>query len=176
LTKARLNSTQIDLQAPQDAMVASLAQAPIGSVLQPGQALLTLSPVNAPFSISAEIDATESGYVQLGDRVDIEFQTLPQTMYGGAIGTVTAISANSFNPQDTQSAATVGTPLPGTPQALYYKASISLDQLNMHNVPAGFRLMPGMPVNAYIIVGHQTFMQWLFKRYSSIVTNAFHEP
>jgi HlyD family secretion protein len=59
---------------------------------------------------------------------------------------------------------------------LYYKASISLDQLNMHNVPAGFRLMPGMPVNAYIIVGHQTFMQWLFKRYSSIVTNAFHEP
>ncbi len=177
LTKARLNSTQIDLTAPQDAVVASTAQAVIGAVLQPGQSLLTLSPVNAPFTVDAEIDATESGYVRIGDRVDIEFQTLPQTTYGGATGTVTAISANSFNPQDQQASASIGTPLPGTSQiSLYYKASISLDQLNLHNVPDGFRLMPGMPVNAYIIVGHQTFMQWLFSRYSSIVSNAFHEP
>jgi HlyD family secretion protein len=176
LTKAKLDSQQVDLTAPQDAVVESVAQAALGSVLQPGQTLLTLSPVNSPFTISAEIDATESGYVRTGDRVDIEFTTLPQTVYGGAIGTVTTISANSFNPQDTQSNSTTGTPLPGTGQNLYYKAQISLDQLNLHNVPDGFRLMPGMPVNAYIIVGHQTFMQWLFARYSSIVTNAFHEP
>ena len=176
LTKAKLNSTQIDLQAPQDAVVASTAQAAIGAVMQPGQPLLTLSPVNAPFKVDAEIDATESGYVHVGDKVDIEFQTLPQTVYGGATGTVTAISANSFNPQDQQDNATAGTPLPGTAQDLYYKASISLDQLNLYNIPDGFKLMPGMPINAYIIVGHQTFMQWLFKRYSSIVSNAFHEP
>lgn len=176
LTKARLNSTQIDLQAPQDAVVASTAQAAIGAVMQPGQPLLTLSPVNAPFKVDAEIDASESGYVHVGDKVDIEFQTLPQTVYGGAVGTVTAISANSFNPQDQQDNATAGTPLPGTAQDLYYKASISLDQLNLYNIPDGFKLMPGMPINAYIIVGHQTFMQWMFKRYSSIVSNAFHEP
>jgi hemolysin D len=176
LSKAKLNSQEIDLTAPQDAVVASVAKAAIGSVLQPGETLLTLSPVNAPFSINAQIDSTESGYVRLGDRVDIEFETLPQTVYGGAIGTVTSISAGSFNPQDQQTNATSGTPLPGTGQNLYYKASISLDQLNLHNVPPGFRLMPGMPINAYIIVGHQTFMQWLFARYSSIVSNAFHEP
>jgi hemolysin D len=176
LSKAKLNSQEIDLTAPQDAVVASVAQAAIGSVLQPGETLLTLSPVNAPFSINAQIDSTESGYVRLGDRVDIEFETLPQTVYGGAIGTVTSISAGSFNPQDQQTNATSGTPLPGTGQNLYYKARISLDQLNLHNVPPGFRLMPGMPVNAYIIVGHQTFLQWLFARYSSIMSNAFHEP
>ena len=176
LTKARLNSQEIELTAPQDAVVESVAQAALGSVLQPGQTLLTLSPLNAPFSVDTEIDATESGYVRIGDRVDVEFETLPQTVYGGAIGTVTSISANSFNPQDQQDNATTGTPLPGTSQDLYYKANISLDQLNLHNVPDGFRLMPGMPINAYVIVGHQTFMQWLFARYSTIVSNAFHEP
>jgi hemolysin D len=176
LTKAKLNSQEIDLTAPQDAVVASVAHAAIGSVLQPGETLLTLSPVNAPFSVDAEIDSTESGYVRLGDRVDIEFATLPQTVYGSAVGTVTAISANSFNPQDQQGNQTLGTPLPGTSQNLYYKARISLDQLNLHNVPPGFKLMPGMPINAYIIVGHQTFLQWLFARYSSIMSNAFHEP
>jgi hemolysin D len=176
LTKAKLNSQEIDLTAPQDAVVASVAHAAIGSVLQPGETLLTLSPVNAPFSVDAEIDSTESGYVRLGDRVDIEFATLPQTVYGSAVGTVTAISANSFNTQDQQGNQTLGTPLPGTSQNLYYKARISLDQLNLHNVPPGFKLMPGMPINAYIIVGHQTFLQWLFARYSSIMSNAFHEP
>jgi hemolysin D len=176
LTKAQLNSQQIDLTAPQDAVVASVAQAAIGSVLQPGQVLLTLSPINAPFGISAEIDATESGYVRLGDRVDVELETLPQSVYGAAIGTVTSISANSFNPADQQDNATTGTPLPGTTQNLYYKANISLDQLNLRNVPPGFKLMPGMPLNAYIIVGHQTFLEWLFARYASVMNNAFHEP
>lgn len=176
LTKAKLNSQEVDLTAPQDAVVQSVAQAAIGSVLQPGQELLTLSPVDAPFAISAEIDATESGYVRIGDRVDIEFQTLPQTIYGGAVGTVTSISASSFNPADQQTSSAIGQPLPGTGQDLYYKAEISLDQLNLHNVPPGFRLMPGMPINAYVIVGHQTFLQWLFARYSSVMSNAFHEP
>jgi HlyD family secretion protein len=176
LTKAKLNSQLVSLTAPQDAVVASVAQAPIGSVMQPGQPLLQLTPVNAPYEVQAEIDSTESGFVQIGNKVDIEFQTLPQTVYGNAVGTVIAMSANSFNPEDQQNNVATGTPLPGTGQSLYYKASISLDQLKLYNVPPGFRLMPGMPINAYIIVGKQTFLQWLFARYSSIVSDAFHEP
>jgi HlyD family secretion protein len=176
LTKAQLNSQQIKLVAPQDAVVASIGQTAVGSVLQPGQVLLTLSPTNAPFAINAQIDGSESGYVRVGDRVDIEFLTLPQAIYGSAVGTVTTISANSFNPSDQQSSQVSGTPLPGTPQSLYYKANISLDQLNLRNVPPGFKLMPGMPCNAYIIVGHQTFLDWLFARYAEVMTDAFHEP
>ena len=176
LTKAKLNSQEIDLTAPQDAVVESVSQESPGAVLQPGETLLTLSPIHAPFTVEAQIDASESGYVSVGDRVNLEFQTLPQTVYGGAIGTVTSISANSFNPNDQQNNATIGTPLPGTGQALYYRVSISLDQLNLHNVPKGFRLMPGMPISANVIVGKQTFMQWLFKNYASIATKAFHEP
>ncbi len=177
LTKANLNSQEVDLTAPQDSVVDSVAQTALGSVLQPGQTLLTLSPVNAPFTIEAQINASESGFVHIGNKVDLEFQTLPQTIYGSATGTVLSISANSFNPQDQQSNQTMGQPLPGSsPQSLYYKAEISLDELNLHNVPTGFQLTPGMPVDAYVIVGHQTFMQWLFSQYASVVSNAFHEP
>ena len=114
--------------------------------------------------------------MHIGNKVDVEFETLPQTVYGGATGTVLSISAGSYNPQDQQANAITGMPLPGSPQDLYYKAEISLDEINLHNVPAGFKLMPGMPINAYVIVGHQTIMAWLFSRYSSVVSNAFHEP
>lgn len=176
LTKAQLDNQEVSLKAPQDAVVESVAQVAIGSVLQSGQTLLTLSPTSAPFAISAEVDSTETGFVHIGNKVDVEFTTLPQTVYGNALGTVTSISATSFNPQNQALNAVIGTPLPGAPQDLYYLANISLDQLNLHNVPDGFRLMPGMPVNAYIIVGRQTFLQWLFKRYSTVVSNAFHEP
>ncbi|HYP62439.1 MAG TPA: HlyD family efflux transporter periplasmic adaptor subunit, partial [Acidocella sp.] len=69
LTKAKLNSQEVYLTAPQDAVVESVAQASPGSVLQPGETLLTLSPVNAPFTVEAQIDATRSGYVHVGDKV-----------------------------------------------------------------------------------------------------------
>lgn len=177
LTKAQLNNQHIDLTASQDAVVESVAPVALGSILQPGQTIATLSPINAPFSIEAEIDATESGFVRVGDKVNIEFQTMPQFAHGSAIGTVVSMSAGSFNPNDQASVQTNGAPLPGGPQQqLYYKAEISLDELNLFNMPPGFQLMPGMPVNAYVIVGRQTILQYFFAHLSPIVTNALHEP
>ncbi|MCB5944857.1 HlyD family type I secretion periplasmic adaptor subunit [Acidocella sp. KAb 2-4] len=176
LAKAKLNKDLVELTAPQDSVVQSIAQVSNGSVLQPGQQLMDLAPVNTPFSIEADIDATESGYVQVGDQVVIKFATLNSMLYGTAKGTVTSISAESFNPQDQQQAAVNGPPLPGAPQNLYYKAQISLDVLNLHNVPKGFRLVPGMPVEADIVVGKRSILGYFLSRMAPVAYNSLHEP
>jgi hemolysin D len=176
LTKAKLNNDLVELTAPQDAVVQSIAQVSQGSVLQPGQQLMDLAPVNSPFTVEADIAATESGYVQQGDKVVIKFATLDPSLYGTAKGTVTSISAESFNPQDQQSTALNGPPLPGGPQTLYYKAQISLDVLNLHNVPAGFRLVPGMPVEADVVVGKRSILGFFLSKLAPIAYNSMHEP
>jgi HlyD family secretion protein len=176
LAKAKLNNDLVELTAPQDAVVQSIAQVSQGSVLQPGQQLMDLAPVNSPFVVEADIAATESGYVQQGDKVVIKFATLDPSLYGTAKGTVTSISAESFNPQDQQSAAVNGPPLPGGPQTLYYKAQVSLDVLNLHNVPTGFRLVPGMPVEADVVVGKRSILGFFFSKLAPVAYNSMHEP
>ena len=93
-----------------------------------------------------------------------------------AKGVVTSISPDSFNPLDQQAAATNGAPLPGAPQDLYYKAEISLDVLNLHNVPPGFRLVPGMPLEADMKIGKRTAMGFFLQRMLPIAYNSMHEP
>ncbi len=176
LTKAQLNHQLVDLTAPQDAVVQSVASVSVGSILQPGQELMELAPVDAPFTVKADIDASESGYVHVGDKVTIKFQTLDPLLYGTAKGTVTAISPESINPQDQQSSSVNGAPLPNSPRNLYYRAQISLDVLNLHNVPPGFRLVPGMPIQADVIVGKQSILSYFFSRLAPIAYNSMHEP
>jgi HlyD family secretion protein len=176
LAKAKLANQLVALAAPQDSIVQSVAPISPGSVLGAGQTLMTLAPINAPLSVEADIDGTESGYVHAGDTAVIKFQTLPFLEYGMAKGTVTSISPESFNPLDQQAAATSGAPLPGGPQSLYYKAEISLDVLNLHNTPPGFKLVPGMPLEADVKVGTHTVLGYFTRRILPVAYDSLHEP
>jgi hemolysin D len=176
LSKATLNNQLVVLTAPQDAIVQSIASVSTGSVLPAGQTLMTLAPVNTPLSVEVDIDSMDSGFVHVGNTAIIKFATLDFMRYGSAKGTVTAISPESFNPLDQQAAATSGAPLPGAPQDLYYKAEISLDVLNLHNVPTGFRLVPGMPLNADMKIGKRTAMGFFLQKMLPVAYNSMHEP
>lgn len=176
LAKAKLDNQLVELTAPQDAIVQSVAPVADGSVLQAGQELMELAPVNAPLTVEADISGDESGYVHAGDTVVIKFNTLPFLQFGTAKGLVTSISPESFNPQDQQQQAASGAPLPGAPQTLYYKAQISVDELNLHNAPPGFKLVPGMPVEADMKVGTRTVMGYFTQRLLPVAYNSLHEP
>lgn len=176
LVKAQLNNALVELQAPQDAIVQSVAPVSIGSVLQAGQELMKLAPVNAPFIVEADIPANQSGFVRVGDKVDIKLDTLEALRYGTVKGTVMSVSPESINPQDQQDAAVMGAPLPSAPQTLYYKAQISLDVMELHNVPPGFRLVPGMPLQADIIVGKHSILSYFVSRFMPVAYESLHEP
>ncbi len=176
LAKAKLDDQLVALTAPADSIVQSVSPVSAGSVMQAGQTLMVLAPVDAPLTVQADISADESGYVHVGNTAVIKFATLPYLQFGSAKGTVTSISPESFNPLDQQAVATSGAPLPGAPQTLYYKAQISLDVLNLHNVPPGFRLVPGMPLEADMKVGKRTIMGYFLQQMLPVAYNSMHEP
>lgn len=176
LTKAQMNNDLVELQAPENAIVQTVAPVSIGSVLQAGQDLMTLAPVDAPFIVRAEVDANQSGFVHPGDNVTIMLNTLNPLQYGSIKGTVISISPDSINPQSQQTELQMGAPLPNTPHALYYEARISMDVMNLHNVPKGFRLVPGMPLQANIVVGDHSILSYFFARLAPIAYQSLHEP
>ncbi len=177
LAKAKLNDQLVVLTAPQDSIVQSVAQASVGSVTQSGTVLMDLVPIDAPLAVQVEIDGSDSGYVSVGNEAVIKFTTLPFLQYGSAKGIVQTVSPDSINPQTQSGSASVaGPPLPGGPQDLFYQATISLDEVNLHNVPDGFRLVPGMPLSADVKVGTRSVLSYFTQRIMPVAYNSLHEP
>lgn len=174
LTKAKLQSQLVVLRAPRDAIVLTVAHVSIGSVLQSGQKFISLVPIDAPLSVEADISGTESGYVHLGDPVTIKFDTFDYLRYGSAKGTLQSVSADSFSPELPPGEG--GSVLPNRPHTLYYKARISLDEMMLHNLPPGFRLVPGMPLQANIKVGRRTILSYFVTKIMPVFNDSMREP
>jgi HlyD family secretion protein len=173
LAKDKLNNQLVQLIAPRDAIVLSVGKVSVGSVMQSGEMLMQLVPIDAPFAVQADILGTDSAYVHPGDKVNIKFASLPFLQYGQAEGIVQTISPDSFNPTDAET----GQPdVPGATQTLYYRATISIEELNLHNTPPGFRLVPGMPLEADVRVGTRTIMQYFTRRILPVAYESLHEP
>lgn len=176
LAKAQLRRQLVELRADRDSTVLTVAKVSVGSVLQPGQQLVTLMPDDAPLDIEANIAGKDDGYVSLGDPVAVKFDTFPFTRYGMAHGTLRSVSANSFTGQDDQQATAATVPVPQGSVDPYYRARISLDKIQLHGVPEGFRITPGMPVEADIKVGKQSILSYMMQRVLPIAKTAMREP
>ena len=176
LVAAKLNDQLVVLTAPQDSIVQTVAPISVGAVLASGTTLMELVPVNAPLTVEADLDGEDAGFVHVGNNVNIKFLTLPYSLYGMAKGKILGVSPSSFNPMGATSDPAAGTPLPEAPTDLYYKVEVSIDELNLHNVPPGFRMVPGMPMEADVKVGTKTILQYFAKRIMPTFYQSMHEP
>ncbi len=59
---------------------------------------------------------------------------------------------------------------------LVYRARVHFDEVKLRNVPANFRLVPGMPLNADIRVGTRTILSYLLEGAMRNVHEAMREP
>jgi len=176
LNKAQLRRQLVELRAERDATVLTVARVSVGSVLQSGQQFITLVPADAPLEIEANISGRDDGFVHVGDPVAIKFDTFPFMQYGMAHGTVRSISADSFTAQDDQRNPSGAVPVPTNTTEPYYRARVAIDRVDLHGTPAGFRIMPGMPVTADVKVGKRTPLSYLLGRILPVASEGMREP
>ncbi|MBX5471402.1 MAG: HlyD family type I secretion periplasmic adaptor subunit [Acetobacteraceae bacterium] len=176
LKKAKLHRQLVELRAPQDAVVMTVAKVSAGSAVQPGNTLLTLVPANAPLEVNMIVLGDDAGYVQTGDPAVVKFDTFPYIRYGYAEGKVRVVSPDSFlqggnTDPDLQP---LHDPMLG--DRVFYRARVTLDRVKLHNTPAGFRLVPGMPVTVDIKVGKHTVLDYLLDRVVPAFQEGMREP
>ena len=168
----------VELRAERDATVLTIAKVSVGSVLQSGDQFITLVPTDVPLEVEANISGRDDGFVHLGDPVAVKFDTFPYHQYGMATGTVRTISADSFTSAD-EARSRTGTgavPVPQGSTEPVFRARIAIDEVKLHDVPAGFHLVPGMPVTADIKVGKRTVLNYLLGRVLPLVSEGMREP
>lgn len=177
LNKAQLRRQLVELRAEKDATVLTVAHVSPGSVMQSGEQLITLVPLDAPLEIESNISGKDNGFVHVGDPVAIKFDTFQYSQYGMATGHVRVVSADSFTAADDQRSRSPGAvPLTGQSSEPFYRARVAIDEVKLHDTPPGFHLTPGMPVTADVKVGKRTMLAYILGRVLPNAQEAMREP
>jgi multidrug efflux pump subunit AcrA (membrane-fusion protein) len=102
----------------------------------------------------------------VGDHVEVKIDAYPFIQHGTAKGTITSISEGSFtsgdNTQQNRSA--------------FFKARVRIDSTPLRNVPANFRLIPGMTVSGDVMMGRRTIMSYIITGVLRTGAEAMREP
>jgi HlyD family type I secretion membrane fusion protein len=174
LAKAQKLSELVNLTAPVDAVVLKIPNLSQGGVAMDAEPLFSLMPLNAPVEVDAQIDAQDSGFVKVGDRATIKFAAYKYLEHGTGEGVVKTISQDSFTETDDQD--TVSKATNKQSRAPYFDARIAVTALHLHDVPPGVHLIPGMTLEADVIVGRRTILWYLFGGAMRSGADAMHEP
>jgi hemolysin D len=172
--KAKKMTELASLVSPADAIVLTIPGLTRGGVATDAQPLFSLIPINAPYEVDAQIDAQDSGFVKVGDPVRIKFDAYKFLEHGVAEGVVKTISQDSFTEQTNQDVVTQGAL--NTPRTPYFDARITITAVKFHDVPANTRLIPGMTLQADILVGHRTILWYLLGGALRSGAEAMREP
>jgi HlyD family secretion protein len=176
LRKAQLRHQLVELRADRDATVLTIAKISVGSVLKSGDQFITLVPTDNMLEAEVNIAGRDDGFVHVGAPVAVKFDTFPFSQYGLAYGTVRTISADSFTVQDDAKNHSAPVPSNVGSSELFYRSRITVGDMALHDVPAGFHIVPGMPVTADIKVGKRTVLAYLLGRIMLVTSEGMREP
>ncbi|MCH9744030.1 MAG: HlyD family type I secretion periplasmic adaptor subunit [Gammaproteobacteria bacterium] len=155
----RLSRTNI--VAPINGVVKGL-RAFAGNVIQPGAILVQVVPYGQQFIVETRINPKDIGHIKVDDKVKVKILTYDFARYGSIEGVLTKISASTYTTED------------GKP---YYKGTIELKKQFISKGRSNDKnpLKSGMTVEADIVTGEKTILQYLLKPIHQSTSTAFRE-
>jgi len=165
LSKAERLQELSTLAAPSDAVVLDIANYNPGTVIKSGETIMTLVPLDAPLEAAVYVEPSDIGYIRQNDSATIRLDTYPFQKYGFLDGTLRTIG------EDAQTLDTT------TGRRLVYEGRIRITgQEHMRDLPADFRLVPGMTLSADIKVGSRTVITYLTWPLIRVFGESIREP
>lgn len=137
------------LRAPASGQVVGLQVHTVGAVIQPGQSLMDIVPVDEPLIIDARIQPHLIDRVHAGQVADVRFATFADAPQLLAEGKLVSISRDLVTSQGDGDA----------PANSYYLARIAMTAKGLQAL-GGRRLQPGMPVQVVIKTGERSLLTY----------------
>lgn len=159
LNKLNQRRARLEIRAPAHGMVKGMAVNTVGSVIQPGQTLMEIVPLDKQLEVQINIAPKDRGHVAVGQRVQVKFSTYDFSRYGATEGTLAHISATTFNGENGER---------------FYQGRIVMDS-DFVGGDRNNRILPGMTVMADIITGEKTILQYLLRPIHVSLQTAFTE-
>ena len=166
IQKADKRSKLVTLRAPVDAVVLDIAKLSPGSIVQGAETFFTLVPLNTILEAEVQINSMDVGYIKTGSKAHLKLDAFPFQRHGMLEGSVRTVSEDAFKRDNSGKSGLDA----------YYVARIRLDSTALTNMIDSARLLPGMTLNAEIVVGHRTIMSYLAWPLTKGLDEAVREP
>jgi adhesin transport system membrane fusion protein len=141
--------SRTDIRSPVDGIVNNLAVNTIGGFVSPGERLIDIVPVEDTLLIEARLKPSDVAFVLPGQPVNIKFSAYDFSIFGGLLGEVQNVSADSITDPDTRET--------------YYVVLIKTGEAKLEYNGQHLPILPGMVSTVEIITGKKTILQYLLK-------------
>jgi HlyD family secretion protein len=148
---------RIVMRAPQTGIVHDLAVHTVGGVIGAGETVMMIVPVLDELGIEVRIATSDIDQVHVGQEASLRFPAFNQRTTPEIKGTVTRVGADLTREAQTNT--------------VYYVARIRAEEKGRERL----KLIPGMPVEAFIATGERTAISYLVKPISDQFARAFRE-
>jgi HlyD family secretion protein len=162
--------------AATDAVVLEVAQRSGGSVLNTGETLMTLVPIDGALEVEAEVLSRDVGWIKVGQEVRLKLDTLPFHRHGLLYGRVRALSPDGLPKQSPSSSQRADLRPENGADVWVHRVYITIERDELHGRPEAFRLLPGMTVRTEFIVGDRTVLSYLMDPLMEGLDRSLKEP
>ena len=138
---------RMEIKSPANGQVVGLTVQNVGAVLQPGQKLLDVVPLNQTLLLEAHIPPHLIDKVQAGLSADVRFNSFAHSPQLVVEGKVMSVSGDLLSD-------------PQQPQFTYYLARVQVTPSGMKTLGAR-QMQPGMPIEVVIKTGERSLLTYL---------------
>jgi membrane fusion protein len=151
---------RIVVRAPQDGVVTGVL-AQVGQTVTPTVAMASLLPANARLQAQLFAPSSAVGFVRPNQPVQLRYQAFPYQKFGHQTGAVALVSRSPLQ----------GTELAGLPMQAaasagnepLYRITVTLDQQSVAAYGQAQPLVPGMQLEADVLLDRRRLIEWLFE-------------
>ena len=151
---------RIDIRAPQDGMVLQSTVHTVGGVITAGDAIMMIVPQADDLSVEAKVNPQDIDKLQIGQKTLLRLSAFNQRTTPELNGVVTRVSADVTTDQRSGQS--------------YYTIRVSMPPDEVKRL-GEVKLIPGMPVEAFVQTGDRTMMSYLLKPLSDQLMRSFRE-
>ncbi len=152
---------RLAIRAPVSGIIYGLQVTTPRSVIRAAEPVMFIIPQDRPLVIAARVDPIHIDKITLGQPVNLRFSALDQRTTPELTGEVAKVSPDAFVDQ--------------ARGLSYYRAEITLPEAEQAKLPENIRLLPGMPVEAFIRTGDRTPLAYLTKPLTDYFSKAFRD-
>jgi len=149
---------RIDIRAPQDGMVLQSTVHTVGGVITAGDAIMMIVPQADDLSVEAKVNPQDIDKLQIGQKTVLRFSAFNQRTTPELEGKVTRVSADVTADQRTGQS--------------YYTIRVSMRPDEIARLGEA-KLVPGMPVEAFVQTGERTMLSYFMKPLSDQLMRTF---
>jgi HlyD family secretion protein len=151
---------RVDIRAPQDGMVEQSTVHTVGGVITAGDAIMMIVPQADDLQVEAKVNPQDIDKLQIGEKTVLRLSAFNQRTTPELIGAVIRVSPDVTIDQRTGQS--------------YYTIRVSMPPEEVARL-GEVRLIPGMPVEAFVQTGDRTMLAYLIKPLHDQLMRAFRE-